>query len=60
MKRLKILVPVKDDPDIEVGSYVTLERADGRSLWKQRFVVSAKSPKSYTLEPVDAFHGYLS
>ena len=57
VKRLKLNGTVKD-PDIEVGAYLTLERADGRSLWKQRFVVTAKG-KSYTLEPVDEFHGYL-
>ena len=47
------ILPIKSDPDVEVGGYLTLERADGRSLWKQRFVVIRKNKTKYTLQPVD-------
>ena len=51
--------PIASDPDLEPGGYLTLERADGRSVWRQRFVVESKKGGRYVLKPVDALHGYV-
>lgn len=50
--------PIDSDPDLEPGGYLTLERADGRSVWRQRFVVASKTGSHYVLKPVDVMHGY--
>jgi len=48
------------DPDVSVGGYLTLERADGRSVWKQRLVVVQKDHNIYHLKPVDEFGNDLA
>lgn len=49
--------PIRSDPDVMPDGFLTLERADGRSVWRQRFVVTRKISVAgnchYTLEPVD-------
>ncbi len=52
------IAPLDSDPDLKPGGYLTLERSDGRSLWRQRFVVESKTGNHYVLKPVDEFHGY--
>jgi hypothetical protein len=47
------------DPDIALGGILTIERADGRSVWRQRMAVSAKAGGHYTLRPVDACYGFI-
>lgn len=39
------------DPDLAIGGILTLERADGRSVWRQRLVVVEKSGTGYVMEP---------
>ena len=41
------------DPDLEVGAFLTLERADGRSIWRQRLQVTRKLKHGYILVPCD-------
>lgn len=57
--RLKIDGEVPD-PDLAEGGYLAIERADGRSLWRQRFVVVKKTKTGYVLKPVSVTHGYWS
>jgi hypothetical protein len=46
--------PIDSDPDLQVGGFITLERADGlRGVWRQRFKVIEKRPGGYRLAPVD-------
>jgi hypothetical protein len=49
--------PMNADPDVEPGGFLTLERADGRSVWRQRFVVTRRARIAgsfhYVLQPVD-------
>lgn len=52
------IAPIDSDPDLEPGGYLTLERSDGRSVWRQRFVVESKTGSRYVLKPVDVRHGY--
>ncbi len=53
------LQPIESDPELEVGGILTLERADGRSVWRQRFEVEHKIKKprqanpKYVLKPVE-------
>lgn len=47
---------VDSDPDIRVGEYLTIERADGRSVWRARVVCEAKAGELYRMREVDAFH----
>ena len=47
------------DPDLELGGYITLERADGRSVWRQRFVVKGKFDHGYVLEAASETDGYF-
>lgn len=44
--------PVPTDPELAIGGHITLERADGRSLWRQRFVVKEHAGNVYVLAPV--------
>jgi hypothetical protein len=45
------------DLDLQIGGHLTLERADGRSVWRQRLRLVAKYTDDYTdrlvLIPVD-------
>jgi len=45
--------PIESDPDLQVGGFITLERSDGRSAWRQRFTVRQKRGGKYFLSPVD-------
>jgi hypothetical protein len=42
--------PLPRDPDLDLGGILTLERADGRSVWRQRLVVVAKADGVYTMK----------
>jgi hypothetical protein len=55
---LEIDGPVRD-PDLSEGDYLTIERADGRSVWRQRLLVSQKIGRIYILTPVSDTHGYF-
>ncbi len=50
-----ILLPEMPDPDLEVGGHLTLERADGRSVWRARLVCTGKYPSA---DPLDDVMGY--
>ena len=47
--------PMPTDPDVEIGGFLVMERADGRSLWRQRFRVVQKADHYYKLQPCDEF-----
>lgn len=51
-----MLNAVPTDPDIEVGGYLTLERADGRSVWRQRFVCAYKAGDHYVMQACEVDH----
>ncbi len=54
MAGLKLeILPIESDPDLKVGGILTLERADGRSVWRQRLVVVEKGDRFYRLAPCD-------
>ena len=60
MKRIKIdALELRSDPDLELGGILTLERADGRSVWRQRLQVIRKhdgpSALRYKFRPIDEF-----
>jgi len=41
-----------DDPDLQVGDTLVLERADGkRSVWRQRLRVKVRHEHGYIFEP---------
>lgn len=53
---IEIVGSLDSNPDLAPGGYITLERSDGRSLWRQRFVsrgVQCYGERIvYMLEPV--------
>lgn len=46
------------DPNVNVGGYMTIERADGRNVWRQRMKLIRKTPYGYMFEAVAETHGY--
>lgn len=55
---MKVVIDGMDDPDVEEGGYLWLQRSDGSNLWQQRLLVSEKTDGEYRLKPVDVMHGY--
>lgn len=49
-----VLEPLSSDPDVKVGEFLTLERADGRSVWRQRLLCRSLRNGRYRFAPVDA------
>lgn len=48
-----VMEPLASDPELEPGGFITLERADGRSVWRQRFVVAQTLGPYIYLKPVE-------
>ncbi len=49
------ITSVSSDPDIKVGGILTIERADGRSVWRERMICVSKRKSKYVMSPVDEF-----
>jgi hypothetical protein len=57
--KLKVDGELFTDPDLRPGAFLTLERADGRSVWRQRLRVKRIHAGWYVMEPVAETEGFL-
>lgn len=44
--------PLSSDPDLPVGGFLTLERADGRPVWREQFEVEIVHRTQWQIEYV--------